>query len=33
MPWAGPLLLRVRQEMKEHPQVTRVFKMLVPAGD
>lgn len=32
IPWAGPLILRIRQHTKDHPQFTRVLKFLVPAN-
>jgi hypothetical protein len=32
IPWAGSLILRIRQHTKDHPQLTRVLKFLVPAN-
>ena len=33
IPWAGPLILRVRQHAKAHPQLTRVLSFLMPVGN
>lgn len=32
IPLAGPLILRVHQQAKTHPQVTRVLKLLAPVA-